>query len=505
MIIHSNGPETPPANGAGAASVLAPVGETGPETEGKVGNGSPVQGFARVFARLMKGVPSPSPKEADTDVTAETSPEVEAVVDEEGHPEIPENGPMPISTMVRPEQPSMPAAPDNAPETSTPPVPGTRMVARAVPAAMAKGGFQHPVAGAETSMSGNADGQGVQANVRADPGLVAGGATRGDANGVNGTGGAPQSAVAEGRQMATQAGLSPVGLVPQLPPTGMRAGSNTGTAPDFPNRTATLAETPPDLPVVEPGRRVRAPTSSAGVDLATAVVRAGVQDRPSTRQTEPARVTARAWDMQAPLAPAPAASDAVANRASPLATSASAISESAGEAAFDPAGIDTSHGADVVRSDRPGPATAQGSPAHGALNAPARAITPQIAAAVQASGERSVEIVLSPAELGKVRITLSPGEAGMAVSIVADRPETLDLLRRHANLLAQDFRELGYGGTEFSFDSGGGSTGQGRDTAPVMAPAEGDLALPGTVQEDAPRHRQMPDRLAPDGRMDIRL
>jgi len=487
MIIHSNGLDTPPANGAGAASVLAPVGETGPETERQVGNGSPVQGFACVFAGLMPGVPSPRPKEADIDVTAETSSDVEAVVDEEGHPEIAENGAMPISTMVRPEQRSMPAAPDSAPETSTPPVPGTRMVARAVPAAVAEGGFQHPVAGAEYSMPGDADGRGVQANVRGDPVLVAGGGARGDANGVNGTGGAPQAAVAEGRQMATQAGPSPAGLVPQIPATGMRAGSNTGTAPDIPNRAATLAETPPDLPVVEPGRRV--------------------QDRPATRQTEPAHVTARAWDMprQAPLAPAPAASDAVANRASTLATGVSAMSENAEEAAFDPAGIDTSHGADVVRSDRPGPATAQGSPAHGVLNAPARAITPQIAAAVQASGERSVEIVLSPAELGKVRITLSPGEAGMAVSIVADRPETLDLLRRHANLLAQDFRELGYGGTEFSFDSGGGSTGQGRDTAPVMAPAEGDLALPGIVQEDAPRHRQLPGRLAPDGRMDIRL
>jgi hypothetical protein len=62
---------------------------------------------------------------------------------------------------------------------------------------------------------------------------------------------------------------------------------------------------------------------------------------------------------------------------------------------------------------------------------------------------------------------MAPSEHGMVVTIQADRPETLDLMRRNIDQLAQDLAAAGYEGAEFSFgDEGQGSAsgGQGQTT-----------------------------------------
>jgi flagellar hook-length control protein FliK len=130
-----------------------------------------------------------------------------------------------------------------------------------------------------------------------------------------------------------------------------------------------------------------------------------------------------------------------------------------------------------------------------------RGVAAQVAHAVQGSRESAMEIHLNPAELGKVRISLSPGENGMSVSIQAERPETLDLLRRHAEMLAQDFREMGYDSTSFSFGSR-----QGRGDVPA-APGPGHGAAPDQAPdaETASETRAAPEALVAPGRMDIRL
>ncbi len=126
----------------------------------------------------------------------------------------------------------------------------------------------------------------------------------------------------------------------------------------------------------------------------------------------------------------------------------------------------------------------------------------QISAAVQGSADRSFEILLNPAELGKVRIQMTPSDGGIIVSIQADRPETLDLLRRHADMLAQDFRSIGYGTAEFSF-------GQGNRGHPFSAQADfsgegpGETADPGA--ESPAETAQRPLVGSPADRIDIRL
>lgn len=79
----------------------------------------------------------------------------------------------------------------------------------------------------------------------------------------------------------------------------------------------------------------------------------------------------------------------------------------------------------------------------------------QIAEAVQRGGDKGIDLMLNPAELGRVKISLATADTGIVVSIVAERPETLDLLRRHIDVLAQDFHDIGYDSAEFAFGQNG--------------------------------------------------
>lgn len=64
---------------------------------------------------------------------------------------------------------------------------------------------------------------------------------------------------------------------------------------------------------------------------------------------------------------------------------------------------------------------------------------------------KAVEISLGPDELGRVRMSLVTSEAGVSIAITAERPETLELLRRHSDMLSQEFLRLGYEQTAFEF------------------------------------------------------
>ena len=67
----------------------------------------------------------------------------------------------------------------------------------------------------------------------------------------------------------------------------------------------------------------------------------------------------------------------------------------------------------------------------------------------------AVEVQLAPEELGRVRMKLVASEVGIVLHIAADRPETLDLLRRHATLLSREFSDAGFGGLDLAFGSSG--------------------------------------------------
>ncbi|MDA7423315.1 flagellar hook-length control protein FliK [Thalassococcus lentus] len=99
--------------------------------------------------------------------------------------------------------------------------------------------------------------------------------------------------------------------------------------------------------------------------------------------------------------------------------------------------------------------TAGGTVVQQAPNAPVSAdpvsVIRQIANASVGTKDNGIEIRLSPEELGSIRMQLTTTDLGTAVTIHADRPETLELLRRHIDILARNLADAGYEAAEFSF------------------------------------------------------
>lgn len=98
--------------------------------------------------------------------------------------------------------------------------------------------------------------------------------------------------------------------------------------------------------------------------------------------------------------------------------------------------------------------------------------------------ERGLELRLDPEELGKVSILMRTEGESLVVRVVAERPETLDLLRRHADQLLQDLRGSGFRDAQMAFGAAGqGPQGERRLTAGGQAPfpAEDAAILPATI------------------------
>ncbi|MBO9434763.1 flagellar hook-length control protein FliK [Ruegeria sp. R13_0] len=128
-----------------------------------------------------------------------------------------------------------------------------------------------------------------------------------------------------------------------------------------------------------------------------------------------------------------------------------------------------------------------------------RAIAGQMAAAIQVrTGSGAIEIALSPEELGRVSITLNGREDGMVLTIAAERPETLDLMRRHLAVLEAEFQSLGYG--DISFDLSTSDDAQD-DTA---NPKASDYGLSHSAESDTPSAPVIPRNLSGRG-IDMRL
>lgn len=101
-------------------------------------------------------------------------------------------------------------------------------------------------------------------------------------------------------------------------------------------------------------------------------------------------------------------------------------------------------------SDRPQPLPSSALPA---------GFGQRLAETVASFPDRPVELTLSPEELGRVRMTLTTQDGTLTLAIQADRPETIDLMRRHIDQLAQDFRDLGFTNLNFSFGHGDSTAG----------------------------------------------
>jgi hypothetical protein len=113
-----------------------------------------------------------------------------------------------------------------------------------------------------------------------------------------------------------------------------------------------------------------------------------------------------------------------------------------------------------------------------------RAVVGQVAVAIGKASDQQVEIRLDPPELGRVQILLQPADGGVQAVVLAQRPETQDLLRRHAELLAQELGAAGFGSV--SLDFGGGEPAPNRDDAPAAWHAPAFAAAPAEVPPARP-------------------
>jgi hypothetical protein len=102
-----------------------------------------------------------------------------------------------------------------------------------------------------------------------------------------------------------------------------------------------------------------------------------------------------------------------------------------------------------------------------------RHVAQQVADVATRAADGPVDLHLNPEELGKVRISMAMADGGITVTIQAERPDTLDLMRRNIDQLAQEFRQLGYGLISFSF----GQQNQGQDNQSGGGPNQAASAV----------------------------
>jgi hypothetical protein len=195
---------------------------------------------------------------------------------------------------------------------------------------------------------------------------------------------------------------------------------------------------------------------------------------------------------QAPLPPAPAADP----EALPIPTFRLLTDEALLERCGAPADASVTKG-DVAVVPPGSQATASSSSAPLAP-APLTRVATDLQAVIAARPDGPVEIRLSPEELGQVRLRLWHEGDAIRVIVQVERPETLDLMRRHTDALLQDLRTSGFSGGSLSFEGWGGTQGSaGR----VPEPA----AELGPAEVSAAAYPETPHRSGPTDGLDLRL
>ncbi|NKB56633.1 MAG: hypothetical protein GKS00_09870 [Alphaproteobacteria bacterium] len=134
---------------------------------------------------------------------------------------------------------------------------------------------------------------------------------------------------------------------------------------------------------------------------------------------------------------------------------------------------------------------------------PPRVLTEQIAVQVQKSvgqGLDRIKIQLKPAELGRVEIKLDVMQDGrVAATVIAERPETLELLQRDSRGLQQALQDAGLksDNASLSFNLGGGNASDGQQSAGDGGDGiqSGEDAETLAENDDAPGQRRASDSL----------
>jgi chemotaxis protein MotD len=249
-------------------------------------------------------------------------------------------------------------------------------------------------------------------------------------------------------------------LTQAAPATAGQAALVAANAPKFKAADATAPKDDPVQPAVVAADLLKAKAIDPAVAQSTS-------DKPAVQPHEEALPNTRHASPDAPLPVATDPQAAVPNTTSDLAQQAqlTALPHDASPAAVAPAG--------------PPPPMAQ------AAAVPLAGVAIQIASMVQA-GTNHFEIRLDPPELGRIEVHLAVDRDGhTTTSLIADRSDTLDLLRRDASGLERALQDAGLKTADNSlqFSLRDQSTGQQQNNTPAPRAAQivvPDSALPMT-------------------------
>ena len=159
----------------------------------------------------------------------------------------------------------------------------------------------------------------------------------------------------------------------------------------------------------------------------------------------------------------------------------------------------------VVGADPPKPSAAVVAPPNAAPPPAPAALPPQLSAGLitlaKTAPDGPVKILLNPEELGSLRFEIHQKADQLRVVLSVERPETMDLLRRNADQLLDEFRAAGFSGASLSF---GQWDQQSRDPrappAPPTSPQDQGFAPP-----PVPKTLHPPLELALPTGLDMRL
>jgi flagellar hook-length control protein FliK len=118
---------------------------------------------------------------------------------------------------------------------------------------------------------------------------------------------------------------------------------------------------------------------------------------------------------------------------------------------------------------------------------------------VARAADGQVDIRLDPPELGRVQIRIETLDDGVRALVLAERPETQELLRRNADQLARDLGAAGFERVSLDFSAGGQAAAR-RDRAAVQFAVAGQ-----GVSAEAPLPDAARPRASAAGGLDIRL
>ncbi|MBL1438247.1 MAG: flagellar hook-length control protein FliK [Rhodobacteraceae bacterium] len=126
----------------------------------------------------------------------------------------------------------------------------------------------------------------------------------------------------------------------------------------------------------------------------------------------------------------------------------------------------------------------------------AKQIEVQLPQLLTKADKQTIELRLDPPELGRVTIHLTTNDQQVTAQVVAERADTIDLMRRHAELLAATLARAGFSQADLSFQQGN-SQGNKDDFDQFQG-------VTGEFESDEPAIAA-PTLTGQDGRLDIRL